>query len=139
MSDSKYLVFLHPEIIPYLKSLGIFEIAKINDSEYVSCSTIHPSLLPGFLDLTLPRIQDDQDFHFSVSLPARYVVYVCWAQNQAVDRILGFRSAPKLLIISPRHQTNSNEKASPNIIMRHDKYSHNPARHRIVANDGHSR
>ena len=97
MSDSQYLVFLHPEVIPYLKSLGIFEIVEINGSKYMPCSTIHSSPRPGFLHLTLPRIQDDQDFDFSVSLPARYVVYVCWVQNQAVDRILGFRSIPKVV------------------------------------------
>jgi hypothetical protein len=91
MSESKsYLVFLHPEAIPYLNSLGIFHVEEIKGSTYLPCSSIQPSSLLGFLDLTLPRIQDDQDFDFSVSLPIHYIVYVCWVQNQGVDRILGF-------------------------------------------------
>jgi hypothetical protein len=96
MSTTKsYLVFLHPEVIPYLKSLGIFHMAEIEGSTYLPCSTIHPSALPGFLDVTLPRIREDQDFDFSASLPAQYVVYVCWVEDQTVDKILGFRSSSK--------------------------------------------
>jgi hypothetical protein len=103
MAESQYLVFLRPEIIPYLKSMSVFEILEINGSHYMPCATIGPSLLPGFLDVTLPRIQENQDFDFSISLPVHYVVYVCWAQHQTVKRILGFRSEIEASDNSPHH------------------------------------
>ena len=92
MNNSQYLIFLHPEIIPHLQSIGIIEIVEINGSKYMPCSTINASPLPGFLDVTLPRIQGDQNFDFAFSLPIHCVIYICWA---SFDKIRGFRNIPK--------------------------------------------
>src|SRR3989304_1449587 len=50
MIDSNYLVFIRPEIIPYLQSVEIYGIEKIKDSDCLVCSKVHPSsLLPRFV------------------------------------------------------------------------------------------
>ena len=93
MIDSNYLVFIRPEIIPYLQSVEIYGVEKIKDSDCLVCSKVHPSsLLPGFVDLTLPKIQDGQDMEFVASIPLQYIVYICWADNETLNKIPGFRS-----------------------------------------------
>ena len=95
MIDSNYLVFIHPNIVPYLNALGIFDITKAQEYDYVACSKVRPSTIPGFVDLTIPKIQEDQEIEFVASIPNQYLVYMCWADNQSLYKIHGFRGIPK--------------------------------------------
>jgi hypothetical protein len=92
-----YLVFVHPEIIPHLKSVGLIAIDLINDSNYITCSAISNSPLAGFLDLTLYRSknQPDQQVLFVVSLPIQYVLFVFSARGEDVRTNPGFHIPPK--------------------------------------------
>lgn len=90
-----YLIFLIPEIVPYLESTGIFEINKINSCDYIACSKIHDS--PLFLDLTISRhhLWNHFDHDILISLPIRSVVYICSVQDSDLTQILGFRNKTK--------------------------------------------
>ncbi len=94
MIDSNYLVFLHKEILPYIETVGIFEIVKINNLPSISCSKVILSSLPGFVDLTPPILpgQDAQAVEFVASLPAEHIVCIYWVDNKTLNKILGFHS-----------------------------------------------
>jgi len=93
MIDSNYIVFIRPEIIPYIEATEIFKTEKINGLDCIVCSKIHPSSpLSGFVDLTLPKIQEEQELEFVGTIHLQYIVHVCWVNNQTLRKIRGFHN-----------------------------------------------
>ena len=91
--SQSYLVFLSPNVVPYLQSIGIFGIDKIDNCDYIACSNIH--LNHHYLELTISRyhLWNQTDNDFSISIPHHFVMYTCAAHGADLKQIPGFRKS----------------------------------------------